>query len=145
MFEVLLLAILGIYLGDFLRKKFPILVKYCLPSAVVGGTIISIITMILYYAGIIEPDFDFKTVNTFFLLLIFCCKWCSSQPFTFKARWKTGSYICFFGSLTCHLSKHCSSWSRSFTSCSSTYLYDDWLNTYDWWSWKRSKFCPNSC
>lgn len=71
MFEVLFLAILGIYLGDFLRKKFPILVKYCLPSAVVGGTIISIITMILYYAGIIEPDFDFKTVNTLFYCLFF--------------------------------------------------------------------------
>lgn len=71
MFEVLLLAVIGIYIGDFLRKKFPILVKYCLPSAVVGGTIISIITMILYYAGIMEPNFDFKTVNTLFYCLFF--------------------------------------------------------------------------
>ena len=71
MFEVLLLAVIGIYIGDFLRKKFTILVKYCLPSAVVGGTIISIITMILYYAGIMEPNFDFKTVNTLFYCLFF--------------------------------------------------------------------------
>lgn len=71
MFEVLLLAVIGIYIGDFLRKRFPILVKYCLPSAVVGGTIISIITMILYYAGIMEPNFDFKTVNTLFYCLFF--------------------------------------------------------------------------
>lgn len=71
MFETLLLAVIGIYLGDFLRKKFPVLVKYCLPSAVVGGTIISIITMILYYAGIMEPNFDFKTVNTLFYCLFF--------------------------------------------------------------------------
>ena len=71
MFEVLLLAVIGIYIGDFLRKKFSILVKYCLPSAVVGGTIISIITMILYYAGIMEPNFDFKTVNTLFYCLFF--------------------------------------------------------------------------
>lgn len=71
MFETLLLAVIGIYLGDFLRKKFPFLVKYCLPSAVVGGTIISIITMILYYAGIMEPNFDFKTVNTLFYCLFF--------------------------------------------------------------------------
>lgn len=71
MFETLLLGVLAIYLGDFLRKKIPALVKYCLPSAVVGGTIVSIITMILYYAGIMEPNFDFKTVNTLFYCLFF--------------------------------------------------------------------------
>lgn len=71
MFETLLLGVLAIYLGDFMRKKFPVLVKYCLPSAVVGGTIVSIITMILYYAGIMEPNFDFKTVNTLFYCLFF--------------------------------------------------------------------------
>lgn len=71
MFETLLLGVLAIYLGDFMRKKFSVLVKYCLPSAVVGGTIVSIITMILYYAGIMEPNFDFKTVNTLFYCLFF--------------------------------------------------------------------------
>lgn len=71
MFETLLLGVLAIYLGDFMRKKFPALVKYCLPSAVVGGTIVSIITMILYYAGIMEPNFDFETVNTLFYCLFF--------------------------------------------------------------------------
>ena len=71
MFETLLLGVLAIYLGDFMRKKFPVLVKYCLPSAVVGGTIVSIITMILYYAGIMEPNFDFKLVNTLFYCLFF--------------------------------------------------------------------------
>lgn len=71
MLETLLLGVLAIYLGDFLRKKIPALVKYCLPSAVVGGTIVSIITMILYYAGIMEPNFDFKTVNTLFYCLFF--------------------------------------------------------------------------
>jgi len=71
MFETLLLAVIGIYIGDFLRKKFPVLVKYCLPSAVVGGTIISIITMILYYLGIMDPNFDFETVNTLFYCLFF--------------------------------------------------------------------------
>ncbi|WP_234989711.1 sodium/glutamate symporter [Peptoniphilus asaccharolyticus] len=71
MFETLFLAVLGIYLGDFLRGKFPTLKKYCIPSAVVGGTTIAIITMILYYANILEPNFDFKTVNTLFYCLFF--------------------------------------------------------------------------
>jgi ESS family glutamate:Na+ symporter len=71
MFETLFLAVIGIYIGDFLRDKFPVLKKYCLPAPVVGGTIISIITMILYYANIIEPNFDFQTVNTLFYCLFF--------------------------------------------------------------------------
>ena len=37
MFETLMLAVLAIYFGEFLRKKINILVKYCLPASVVGG------------------------------------------------------------------------------------------------------------
>lgn len=99
MFEVLLLAILGIYLGDFLRKKFPILVKYCLPSAVVGGTIISIITMILYYAGIIEPDFDFKTVNTLFYCLFFAASGAAASLSLLKQGGKLVVIFAFLAAL----------------------------------------------
>ena len=44
MFETLMLAVLAIYFGEFLRKRIPVLVKYCLPASVVGGTIFSIVT-----------------------------------------------------------------------------------------------------
>ncbi|WBW49910.1 sodium:glutamate symporter [Peptoniphilus equinus] len=71
MFETLFLGVLGIYIGDFLRAKFPVLKKYCLPAAVVGGTLIAIITMILYYANILEPEFDFDTVNSLFYCIFF--------------------------------------------------------------------------
>ena len=37
MFETLALAVLAIYFGEFLRKQFPVLKRYCLPAAVVGG------------------------------------------------------------------------------------------------------------
>ena len=43
MFETLMLAVLAIYFGEFLRKKINILVKYCLPASVVGGTMFYIL------------------------------------------------------------------------------------------------------
>ena len=53
MFEMLAIVVLVVYLGQWIRNKLPILKKYCIPSAVVGGTLISIITCILYltYVG----------------------------------------------------------------------------------------------
>lgn len=71
MFETLMIAVLAIYFGEFLRKKFPILKKYCLPASVVGGTIFAIISLILYYANIFELDYDYKTVNTLFYCFFF--------------------------------------------------------------------------
>lgn len=71
MFETLALAVLAIYFGDYIRSKMPILKKYCLPGAVVGGTIFSCISLALYYAGIAELRFDYKTVNTLFYCIFF--------------------------------------------------------------------------
>lgn len=96
MFETLLLGVLAIYLGDFLRKKFSVLVKYCLPSAVVGGTIVSIITMILYYAGVMEPNFDFKTVNTLFYCLFFAASGAAASLSLLK---KGGKLVVIFAFL----------------------------------------------
>lgn len=71
MFETLALAVIAIYFGEFLRKKFPILKKYCLPASVVGGTIFALISMGLYYANIFELNFDFKAANTLFYCIFF--------------------------------------------------------------------------
>lgn len=64
-------AALAIYLGNFLRKQFPILKKYCLPASVVGGTIFALITYFLYARGICEIKFDYRTTNTLFYNLFF--------------------------------------------------------------------------
>lgn len=95
-FETLLLGVLAIYLGDFLRKKFPVLVKYCLPSAVIGGTIVSIITMLLYYAGVMEPNFDFQTVNTLFYCLFFAASGAAASLSLLK---KGGKLVVIFAAL----------------------------------------------
>ena len=96
MFETLFLAVIGIYLGDFLRAKFPALKKYCIPSAVVGGTTIAIITMILYYANILEPNFDFKTVNTLFYCIFFAASGTAASMALLKKGGKLVVIFCNF-------------------------------------------------
>lgn len=71
MFETLALTVLVIYLGNFLRDKFPVLKKYCIPSAVVGGTLVSIITCALYMSNTMSFTFDSSTMNTFFYNIFF--------------------------------------------------------------------------
>lgn len=101
MFETLFLAVIGIYLGDFLRAKFPALKKYCIPAAVVGGTTIAIITMLLYYANILEPNFDFKTVNTLFYCIFFAASGTAASMALLK---KGGKLVVIFAILAAVLS-----------------------------------------
>ena len=71
MFETLMLAVLAIYVGEFLRNKINILLKYCLPASVVGGTIFAIVFYVLYSMKIVELEFDYKAVNQLFYCIFF--------------------------------------------------------------------------
>ncbi|NME35368.1 MULTISPECIES: sodium/glutamate symporter [Fusobacterium] len=70
-FQTMAVTVLLIWLGDFLRNKFTILKKYCIPSAVVGGLLFSILACILYISKIAIFKFDSGTVNTIFYCLFF--------------------------------------------------------------------------
>lgn len=72
MFETLFIAIVAIYLGDFLRSKILLLKKYCLPASVVGGTLIACVTLVLHSTGVFKDvDFDYKAMNSLFYCLFF--------------------------------------------------------------------------
>lgn len=71
MFQTLAIAVLAIYFGNFLRDKFPILKKYCIPSAVAGGTVFAMITTIFFIFDLAKFNFDYKTMNYFFYNLFF--------------------------------------------------------------------------
>lgn len=71
MFHTLGLAVIAIYLGEWVRQQVPMLKKYCLPAAVVGGTILSVVSLGLYYGNIAELSFDYKTVNSLFYCVFF--------------------------------------------------------------------------
>ena len=96
MFTTLMLAVLAIYFGDFLRKKIPVLVKYCLPASVVGGTIFALVSMGLYYANIVELDFDYKTVNQLFYCIFFAASGAAASMALLK---KGGKLVVIFAIL----------------------------------------------
>lgn len=96
MFETLALGVLAIYFGDFLRKIFPILKKYCLPASVVGGTIFALISMGLYYANIFELSFDYKAVNSLFYCIFFAASGAAASMALLK---KGGKLVIIFAIL----------------------------------------------
>ena len=72
MFEMMGIVVLVIYFGQWIREKLPVLKKYCIPSAVVGGTIFSILTCILYMTGIVQFEWENQSVmNNFFYNIFF--------------------------------------------------------------------------
>ncbi|WP_442486304.1 sodium/glutamate symporter [Fusobacterium necrophorum] len=96
MFETLSLAVLAIYFGEFLRKQFPVLKKYCLPASVVGGTVFAIISMGLYYANLYELSFEFKAVNSLFYCIFFAASGAAASLSLLK---KGGKLVVIFAIL----------------------------------------------
>ena len=96
MFETLMLAVLAIYFGEFLRKKINILVKYCLPASVVGGTIFAIVFYVLYSMKIVELEFDYKAVNQLFYCIFFAASGAAASMALLK---KGGKLVVIFAIL----------------------------------------------
>lgn len=96
MFESLAIAVLAIYFGEMLRKIFPILKKYCLPAAVVGGTVFALVSLCLYYANIAELQFDYKTVNRLFYCIFFAASGAAASLSLLK---KGGKLVIIFAIL----------------------------------------------
>ncbi|MCI6153140.1 sodium/glutamate symporter [Fusobacterium perfoetens] len=70
-FQTLAFTVLLIWLGNYLRNKFPILKKYCIPSSVVGGLLFAIIACVLYVNNIASISFDSKVTNNLFYCVFF--------------------------------------------------------------------------
>ena len=72
MFEMMAIVVLVIYFGQWLREKLPVLKKYCIPSAVVGGTLFSLATCALYMTGTVQFEWENQTImNNFFYNIFF--------------------------------------------------------------------------
>lgn len=68
--KTLMLAVLLVWLGRFVRSKVTFLVNWSIPEAVVGGTLFAILTLILHSTGMLEFKFDTK-LQSFFMYLFF--------------------------------------------------------------------------
>lgn len=72
MFEMLAIVVLAVYLGQWIRSKFPVLGKYCIPSSVIGGTLFALLTCVLYLGGILSFEWENYTImNNFFYNIFF--------------------------------------------------------------------------
>ena len=96
MFTTLMLAVLAIYFGDFLRKIFPLLNKYCLPASVVGGTVFALISLLLFKMGIVQLDFDYKAINQLFYCIFFAASGAAASMALLK---KGGKLVAIFAVL----------------------------------------------
>lgn len=96
MFTTLMLAVLAIYFGDFLRKIFPILKKYCLPASVVGGAVFALISLLLFKMGIVQLDFDYKAINQLFYCIFFAASGAAASMALLK---KGGKLVVIFAIL----------------------------------------------
>jgi len=96
MFTTLMLAVLAIYFGDFLRKIFPLLKKYCLPASVVGGTVFALISLLLFKMGIVQLDFDYKAINQLFYCIFFAASGAAASMALLK---KGGKLVAIFAIL----------------------------------------------
>ena len=96
MFTTLMLAVLAIYFGDFLRKIFPLLKKYCLPASVVGGTVFALISLLLFKMGIVQLDFDYKAINQLFYCIFFAASGAAASMALLK---KGGKLVAIFAVL----------------------------------------------
>lgn len=96
MFETLAITVLVIYLGEWLLKVVPIFKKYCIPSAVVGGTLVSILVCILHVTGAAHFTFESSTMNTFFYNIFFAAGGCAASLALLK---KGGKLVLIFSAL----------------------------------------------
>ena len=70
MYMTLGLAVLVLYLGNFLKKKIKLLETFCIPAPVIGGLIFAVISCILYVTGVMEFTFD-ETLKTICMVIFF--------------------------------------------------------------------------
>lgn len=70
MFQTLGLAVVVLLFGSWLKKKWKLLEKFCIPSPVVGGLLFAILTCILYAFGVLELNFD-ETLKSVCMVIFF--------------------------------------------------------------------------
>lgn len=70
MYQTLGIAVVMLFLGNFLKKKVSFLRRFCIPAPVIGGLLFAIVTCVLYAVGVIEFSYD-DTLKNFFMVVFF--------------------------------------------------------------------------
>lgn len=70
MFHTTAIAVLVLFLGNFLKSRIKILRTFCIPVPVVGGLVFTIFTLAGYWTGKFQIQFDFM-LSDFFMLAFY--------------------------------------------------------------------------
>lgn len=91
-YKTMALVSIVFYIGKYIRNKFSILKKYCIPPSVVGGFIFALLILILQITGVASFNLD-TTLQNLFMTAFF-----TSIGFTasFKVLKKGGNKVAFF-------------------------------------------------
>lgn len=91
-YKTMALVSIVFYIGKYIRNKFSILKKYCIPPSVVGGFIFALLILILQITGVATFNLD-STLQNLFMTAFF-----TSIGFTasFKVLKKGGNKVAFF-------------------------------------------------
>lgn len=91
-YKTMALVSIVFYIGKFIRNKFSVLKKYCIPPSVVGGFIFALLILILQITGVATFNLD-TTLQNLFMTAFF-----TSIGFTasFKVLKKGGNKVAFF-------------------------------------------------
>ena len=64
-YETMALVSIIFYLGKYLRSKFSIFTKYCIPPSVIGGFVFALFTLVFYTTGFLNIQLDTTLQNIF--------------------------------------------------------------------------------
>ena len=67
--QTIIIAILVLYLGRFLDRRFTVFRKFNIPEAVTGGTVVAVMLAVIYLISGVEFEFDMYYRDV--LLIIF--------------------------------------------------------------------------
>ncbi|MBE6069164.1 MAG: sodium/glutamate symporter [Clostridium lundense] len=70
MMQTAAVAVVMYYLGEWIKNKFPVLHKFCIPGPVVGGIIFALVNTLLKVNGILTLSMD-TTLQTPFMMVFF--------------------------------------------------------------------------
>jgi ESS family glutamate:Na+ symporter len=71
MFQSAAVGAVVLVFGGYIVNKFPVLRKFCIPSAVVGGLIFSVVMLIMHSGSFAEITFD-ETIKDICMRVFFC-------------------------------------------------------------------------
>lgn len=98
-YKTMALVSIVFYIGKFIRNKFSIIKKYCIPPSVVGGFIFALLILIFQITGFATINLDITLQNLFMTAFFTSIGFTASFKVLKKGGYKVIIYLCLAVSL----------------------------------------------